>query len=168
MACVSDTQRLKNNWWQKFKLNNPIMIKKITLGLLFFSIMGFAFSQELEKIESYKTLKPMPSESGAKEVYDFRVESNLPVPPTLTDVLVFDLWQRITSDLKKDIGTRSVNIDLMNASIDIYLKKEFGEIAGYRPWTNWNFIRSLTKEQRTTLANEVVEYLKTNGIKDAK
>ena len=51
-------------------------------------------------------------------------------------------------------------------AVNIYLEKESSKIAGYRPWTHGHFIRSLTDEQRETLALEVYNYIIENGVRD--
>ena len=121
----------------------------------------------LHKIETYKA-PPYPN-SGfiSKETYDYRIESNTPVPPTLTDAFICDIWQRIKMDLKKtDLNPFKVDEETVMKAFDVYLKTGWSDIAGYRPWTLWNFIRGLSDEERKKLAGEVVAYMSVNGVKD--
>ena len=47
-----------------------------------------------------KTYQAPPCPSDLKETYEYRISSNEPVPPTLTDTYMCDMYQRITMDLK--------------------------------------------------------------------
>jgi len=122
----------------------------------------------LPRIEKYKA-PPYPKSGFLdRETYDYRRASKEPVPPTLTDVLICDIWQRLTLDLKMKIKAEDVSEALIKQAMQIYLDRRADDIAGYRPWTHWNFIRRLTAPQRETLAQEVVAYIKQNGVKDVE
>lgn len=71
-------------------------------------------------------------------------------------------------DLKLKLDPKEISEDVIKAAIAIYLKRNHDDIAGYRPWTHWNFIRKLKEPERQTLAAEVVAYIKKNGVRDVK
>jgi hypothetical protein len=135
----------------------------------FMFLLGFLSTlcaQELIKIETYKCDPYPKSQYIDKETYDYRTADGTAVPPTLTDVLICDLWQRIDFDLKIKVTREEVTEEIISATMVIYLYRDWSNIAGYRPWTHSNFIKSLTVDQRKTLAAEVVSYIKKNGVKD--
>lgn len=126
--------------------------------------------RSLRLIETYKA-PPYPVEKtpenppGAwdfrfpitRETYDYRKDHGRTVPPSLTDVFIVDLWQRMTKDLTiPGIAINKVSEDHVLQAMNIYLQRDWKKIAGYRPWTHWNFIRSLNEQQRNGLAKEVV------------
>ena len=125
-----------------------------------------ASSQDiLSRIKTY-TPPPYPSDYP-KETYDYRIDSNEPVPPTLTDTYICDMWQRIPMDLKiTDITPSQVSEENILNAFNIYLTRDWSNIAGYRPWAHWNFIRSLNDSERLKLAKQTVDYMKINGVKD--
>ena len=95
-----------------------------------------------------------------------RAES--PLPATLTDTFVCDIWQRVTMDLKLKITPEQVSEEVIKQAMNVYLTRKWDDIAGYRPWTHWNFIKSLKEPQRDSLAKEFVEYISKNGVRDVK
>lgn len=128
--------------------------------------------QILAKIETYKC-DPYPVDELAKaldltkEAYDYRIEDgdSAKVPPSLTDVLICDIWNIITEwELKIKIKPDEINQKVILSAFEVYTTKEWSNIRGLRPWTHWNFIRSLTKKERKKLAKEIVKYIKTKGI----
>ncbi len=154
-------------------------MEKPKYGLCLLIILLFvipAFSQSkiktnqrgvLRLIEKYKAPPYPRSMFLNKETYGYRRASGAPVPPTLTDTFICDIWQRITVDLKVEgIDPRKVEAGQVMQALNIYLTKNWDDIAGYRPWTHWNFVRKLTSVQRRTLAEEVVQYMSVNGVKD--
>jgi|GEM_PF-1926804 len=149
------------------------------------SVAGEGTTGTLRLIETYKAppypkeeLKEKPSDSleymlsifGKRdmETYDYRKNiAGVTVPPTLTDTLISDLWQRITKDLKlSGVTPKTVSEGQVVQAINIYLQRGWRDIAGYRPWTHWNFIGSLTPEQRDRLGKEVVAYMHDSGVKE--
>jgi len=120
----------------------------------------------LSRIETYKA-PPYPKNASAdREPYDSRIRDRNPVPATLPDVLVCDIWQRITKDLKLNVSPKEVSEETISQAINIYLKRDWRSLAGYRPWTHWNFIRGLDAAQRDQLAKEITEYIEKNGVRD--
>ena len=120
----------------------------------------------LHLIEKYKA-PPYPKDAYiTKETYDYRIRDKRTIPPTLTDTFIADIWQRITLDLKLKIEPENVTEDNVKQAMAIYLTKRWEDIAGYRPWTHYNFIKSLKESQRAQLIKEAVDYIKKNGVKD--
>ena len=120
----------------------------------------------LPLIEKYKA-PPFPKSSYIdRETYDYRIQSRRPVPPSLTDVFVCDIWQRVTRELKLTITPHDVSEEVVKQAMNVYLEKDWSDIAGYRPWTHWNFIRSLKAPQRNELAKEIAAYINKYGVRD--
>lgn len=121
----------------------------------------------LRLIEKYKA-PPYPASTYVqKETYDYRRASGAPVPLTLTDTFICDIWQRMTLDLKLEgITENRVEAEQVRQALDVYLNKNWNDIAGYRPWTHWNFVRKLGAPQRRELVKEVVHYMSVNGVRD--
>jgi len=124
-------------------------------------------SQE-DVLKRIKTYQAPPCPSDLKETYEYRISSNEPVPPTLTDTYMCDMYQRITMDLKiTSITPSQVSEENILNAFNIYLTQDWVNIAGYRPWTHWNFVRSLDGSERLKLAQQTVSYMKENGVKDS-
>src|SRR6266404_1022673 len=122
--------------------------------------------QVLSLIEKYKAPRFPATTYLDRETYDYRISSHRPVPETLTDVFICDVWQRIDMDLKSKVSPQDVSEDLIKQALNVYLEKNHDDIAGYRPWTHWNFMRSLKQSQRDVLVREVTDYIKKNGVRD--
>ncbi len=122
----------------------------------------------LPLVEKYKAPAYPRSSYLDRETYDYRLRSGRPVPATLTDVLVCDVWQRITLDLKLEVKPEQVSEETIRTGVNIYLERGWNDIAGYRPWTHWNFIRRLKATQRDALVKEITLYIKMNGVRDVK
>jgi hypothetical protein len=125
-------------------------------------------AQELQKIETFKAPKYPKSKYVEMETYDYRIQNKAPIPATLTDTFICDVWQRTYIELELDIPVEEVTPEVIQNAIAVYMEKDFKKLAGYRPWTHLNFIRSLTEEQRETLALEVYNYIIENGVRDVK
>lgn len=69
-------------------------------------------------------------------------------------------------DLKSKITPQEVSEEIIKQALNVYLLKSSDDIAGYRPWTHWDFIRSLKPSQRDVLVREVTDYIKKNGVRD--
>lgn len=123
----------------------------------------------LSRIEKYKA-PAFPRSGGMidRETYDYRIRSREPVPATLTDVLVCDIWQRMTMDLKLSPNPKAVSEETVRRAMNVYLTKRWNDIAGYRPWTHSNFIRGLNESERQALAKDVARYIAENGVRDVK
>jgi hypothetical protein len=136
------------------------------------SIIYVNNTKVLRLIETYVG-EPFPLDefsSNYMETYDHRISDRpiAPVPPTLVDTFVYDIWQRISIDLKIDISYSDVFLLLINDALDVYNQKDWREIAGYRPWTHWNFIRSISSEDRKILAKEILVYILNFGVISVK
>lgn len=138
-------------------------IKSLPVILFISAIAHVVYAQELVKIETYVCAPDPEIINDFKETYDYRKASNTPNPPTLTDAFICDIWQRID---KADMPFSKVTIKQVTAAFKVYLKKDWNDISGYRPRTHSCFIRSLTEEQRKTLAAEVVDYIIKKGVND--
>ena len=156
------------------------MSRKLTVqlfGLIACAVLigaGVALAQStvpapvLPRIEKYKAPRYPPSGGIDRETYDYRLLYNKPRPPTLTDVLVCDVWQRVTMDLKLKITPKEVTEEAIKQALNVYLTRRWEDIAGYRPWTHWNLVRSLKPPQRERLAKEIVEYIGKTGVRDVE
>lgn len=120
----------------------------------------------LSRIEKYKAPRYPVTSYLDRETYDYRISSHRPVPETLTDVFICDVWQRVDMDLKSKVTPQEVSEDLIKQALNVYMEKKYEDIAGYRPWTHWNFIRGLKPSERDVLAREIADYIKKNGVRD--
>lgn len=122
----------------------------------------------LSRIDTYKA-PPYPKNASAdREPYDYRIRDRKPVPATLPDVLVCDIWQRIIKDLKLNVSSKEVSAEMIHQAFIIYLSRPWTDMTGYRPWTHYNFIRGLSDAEREALAKEITEYIEKNGVRDVK
>lgn len=71
-------------------------------------------------------------------------------------------------DLKLKVTPEQVSEEIIKQAMNVYLTRKWDDIAGYRPWTHWNFIKSLKEPQRDSLAKELVEYISKNGVRDVE
>jgi hypothetical protein len=125
-------------------------------------------SPVLPRIETYKAPAFPKSDALDMEAYDLRLKDHDPIPPTLADVLVCDVWQRVTMDLKLRQSPKEASEDTIRRGINVYLERDWRQIAGYRPWTHWNFIRGLNESQRALLAKEITAHIKEHGVRDVR
>ena len=113
---------------------------------------------------------PPFTESGSsrdREVYDFRVKSQLPIPQTFTDVLIADFWTVMVVALDlRGLSPHRVSEEAVTRAISVYVDRPWTQIPGYRPWTHLHFIHCLTAIQRSILAKDIVSYMSRNGVRD--
>jgi hypothetical protein len=103
------------------------------------------------------------------ETYDYRLSHSKPVPPTLVDTFIEDVWQRLTMDLKlSDVTPKTVTPTQIESALAIYLSRASTQIAGFRPGTHALFVRSLTPAERVRLVSEIIEYARMHGVSDTK
>lgn len=158
---------------------DPMRLASVRLAAcLFLFCLGTAFGQTtsnaqsaaagqiLPLIEKYKAPRFPATTYLDRETYDYRISSQRPVPETLTDVFICDVWQRVEMDLKSKVSSQDVSEDIIKRAMNVYMEKKYEDIAGYRPWTHWNFIHSLKQSQRDLLVREVTDYIKKNGVRD--
>ena len=106
------------------------------------------------------------------ETYEFRYVDNAPNPPSLVDCFTADLQilykQKNSYGIitKESIGNKSLPSATAKKILDVYLKKEYNNIPGYRPWTHWRFVKSLTENQREQLAIELQGYISQYGFSE--
>ncbi|MHC4253839.1 MAG: hypothetical protein ACYS9X_32400 [Planctomycetota bacterium] len=117
----------------------------------------------LGRIESYRAPPYPASEHIDCETYDYRLRDSSPVPPTPVDTLVFDIWRRVNTDTG---AVPPPTAQDMAMGIEVYIERDWSQIAGFRPWTHWNFIRGLTPEEKGKLAEEVACHIGQFGVKD--
>ena len=141
----------------------------------------FNFSEKIENI--YKILgrvrKLKYSSTDEVEPYNYRKNNSLPVPPSYIDTFICDIWYQIKTGFKLppkekrndiiktiEISYKEPDEKLVERAVKIYCKREWHNIAGYRPYTHWFFIRRLTNFERKILIKEIIKYIKNNGIRD--
>jgi len=125
--------------------------------------------QILSAIETYKAPDFPELEFVDRETYDYRTSTNYPVPPTLTDTFVCDIWLLVPRNFKmNDSIPSSIDEKIILNVFDIYTNKKWTKIPGFRPWTHWNFIHTLNDSQKKTLAVEVADYIKKNGVSNIR
>ena len=115
----------------------------------------------LNRIEAYVAPQRPPHQGS--DPYEARIRSRERVPPTLVDTFVCDLWQLIQRLGLGDQGPRSVDEHVIGAALEIYMMRDWANIPGYRPWTHWHFVRSLSRQERTQLASEAATYMRADG-----
>ena len=121
----------------------------------------------LLRVEYYKAPPPPMMKFAYKETYDNRLDHDDPIPPTLVDTFIADLYERMVMDLKISSKRRcNISQDKIIRSLSVYMDRNWSQIGGYRPWTHWNFIRSLNEAERKILSGEILEYMLREGIKD--
>jgi|GEM_PF-6168922 len=128
----------------------------------------------LALIEDYDPTEGGKFKQPFLETYDYRLESNGDVPPSYIDVFIVDLryiYQHkavfkkyITGDFVLD--DKHMPDDEVLKVFDVYLNISASELYGFKPWTNQRFIKSLTEEQRRTLAKDAALYINMYGFKE--
>lgn len=121
----------------------------------------------LASIERYdptnngKIKKPFP------ETYDYRITSGASLPPTLIDCFITDLMMLYKKDGSTEaLSEKNIPANAAMQAMNVYRAKEASDVIGYRPYTHWSFVRSLTAEQQKTLAGEVSAYAAAYGIEE--
>jgi hypothetical protein len=104
------------------------------------------------------------------ETYEFRYNSNSSNPPSLIDCLTADMQILYNQRTKygiadaESIASKSLPSSTAKKILEVYLNYEYNNIPGYRPWTHWRFVKSLTENQRTQLATELEGYISQYGF----
>jgi len=150
----------------------------LVLLLLVFITMGMDSGSVLYKIENYEA-PPLPKElyiydingryqaidKASKESYDYRIIHKYPVPPTLVETFICDIWIITDQKLKlRNIDKTYIPNNAVRLAIKYYLTYNWTQIPGFRPWTHWNFVRGLNNKQRERLVSEIVNYISKNGV----
>ncbi|WP_220627969.1 TerD family protein [Pontibacter sp. HSC-14F20] len=119
----------------------------------------------LERIETYLAPSYPVTEYLSKEPYDSRIDKNLKVPPTLTEVLVQDIWIRIMDDsTNQEISRFNISHEHTQSAINTYILVNHNKLRGLRSWSHSNFINTLTENERLLLAKELASFIKLNGV----
>jgi len=143
----------------------------------------FNFPERIENI--YKVLGRVRnykySDIDEAEPYNYNKNNSLPVPPSYIDTFICDIWHQIITGFKLppkeynidkikklEISYKDIDEKLVEKAVKIYCKRQWYRIAGWRPYTHWYFIRSLTNSERKSLIKEIVKYIMDNGIRDVE
>jgi hypothetical protein len=125
----------------------------------------------LATVESYDVTNGGKDPKPFSETYDFRLTSGAGNPPSAIDCFTADLQilykQRKNFDLlgmPENISKNKLPSASAEMLMNIYLKKEARNVPGYKPWTHWKFVRSLTQSQLSQLAIELEGYIKQYGF----
>ncbi len=131
----------------------------------------------LARVENYDPTKGHTVSSPFPETYDFRMASNTANPPSLTDCFICDLFilynqkksfSTFTGILDETVTTKSFPATAVTKLLNVYLKNEPNKTPGYRPWTHHEFVNSLSETERTKLAKDIEDYVKSYGVLEAK
>jgi hypothetical protein len=136
----------------------------IIIGLISVSMMSNSCNDAnvLETIETYKAPK-INLKYG--ESYDNKLKNNSPLPQKLTDVLVYDVWLTLTRTLGfKGISPSSVTKDEVMQGLIYYKNNQWESVIGLRPYTNSEFIKTLSQKDLEVLAKNIVLHLKKFGV----
>ena len=108
----------------------------------------------LSRLNTYEA-PPFPArEYTDRETYDYRLQHGAPVPDKQM-ALVLDVCQVIRKELDDHFKPLHARQRDVRAGLSIYEKRSWEAIPGYRPWTHWNFVRSLSATDRENLASEI-------------
>lgn len=136
----------------------------IIIGLIYVSVIssGCKDANVLETIETYKAPK-VNLKYG--EPYDNKLKNNSPLPQKLTDVLVYDVWLTLTRTIGlKGISPSSVTKEEVMQGLIYYKNNQWENVIGLRPYTNSEFIKTLSQKDLDVLAINIVFHLKKFGV----
>jgi hypothetical protein len=127
----------------------------------------------LATVEDFDATKGGTVKKPITETYEYRYGSGSPNPPSLIDCFTADLKiiynQRTNfgiTDITETISTKSLPSSAAKRIIEVYLAVDYNKIPGYRPWSHWSFVKSLTESQRTQLATELQGYITEYGFNE--
>lgn len=118
----------------------------------------------LARIEYYDPTQGGKVTKPFSETYDYRISSGSYLPPSLIDCFIADI--KIVGGQAFSISSHKVPAGAVQAAIKRYTIESASDVAGYRPWAHWSFVRSLSEADRRTLATEVEDYAKEYGFID--
>lgn len=123
----------------------------------------------LSRIESFRAVKSDWKQHLMPDTYAVRRFFHTPVPPTLTDAFVVDMWLISTGALHKNrFSTKTATVDdIIQALVYIQYIPQ-GHLIGYRPSADKQFVDSLTDGEIRTLAAEVIAYARRYGLRNGK
>lgn len=126
------------------------------------------------RIDDFKRTKIEPEE---KEAYDHQLLTNQAkqagidtpgvakeLPPTLTDVMLYDFRMIGHRDMELGVIDKSVSEETILKIIGFYASTPPEKIRGYRPYTHKEFIDGLSEDERKQLAKELKAHLDKNGF----
>ncbi len=93
------------------------------------------------------------------ETYDYRIRLKKTIPPTLTDVLIYDILQKVKTRFE------NIKIEDIQEVLSIYKEVNWMELSGLRPYTHANFINSLDDSELNILSHNIVDYIQEDGFK---
>jgi hypothetical protein len=122
----------------------------------------------LPRIERYKAPPLILDGVPKKEMYEHRLEHDwFQVPPTLIDTFVCDVWRVLCEELGlQGLKQNETTVASVSLGLDHIGRTPWGRLSGYRPWTHSNFIRQLSDSDRKILAEEVVSYIRSVGVRE--
>ena len=112
-------------------------------------------------------MESLMSAAADIDTYDHRVSSGAPVPPSLTDTLICDIWKLVCEDID-NLSESSIKTEDIKVAFNKYLNLSVDEIAGYRPKAHSFFIKQFKEDELKILADEVVQYIHLNGVRNVK
>jgi hypothetical protein len=126
----------------------------------------------LATVENYDATKGGAVKKPITETYEFRYGTSSPNPPSLVDCFAADI--KIIYNQRSNFGitdietvsTKTLSLASAKKIIEVYLATDYNKIPGYRPWTHWSFVRSLSEDQRTQLAAELQGYIGEYGFSE--
>ena len=125
----------------------------------------------LATIENYDVTNGGTNPKPFGETYDYRQSQGDVNPPTAIDCFTADLQILYNQRKNFDLSGMPENISKTNMPaasaamlLHIYLKKDVNIIPGYKTWTHYKFVNSLTETQRSRLAIELEGYIKQYGF----
>src|SRR5258705_7738229 len=124
----------------------------------------------LATIEDYEPTNGGKIKKPSTKTYEYRYGSSSPNPPSLIDCFTADLkiiFNQSSNFGIYDIGNvegRSLSSKAAASLMNVYVTKDYNSIPGFRPWTHWSFVRSLTESQRSQLAKEAEGYVAEYGF----
>jgi hypothetical protein len=125
----------------------------------------------LAKLEEYDVTNKGAEPKPFDETYDFRIANKSSVPPSAIDCFTADLQIIYNQKDKFDMADISTAISknnfpagIVKRVLEVYKKKKASSIPGYKPWTHWKFVKSLTDAQFSQIATEIEGYIKKYGL----
>ncbi|MGG9970182.1 hypothetical protein ACQ33O_00190 [Ferruginibacter sp. SUN002] len=124
----------------------------------------------LSKVDTYDATDGGKVSKPITETYEYRITSGKANPPSLIDCLTADL--RIIYKQAKNfsitdleaIDEKSFPASAVKKILNVYITIDYMKIPGYRPWSNWRFVRSLKEKQLDQLSREVEGYIAKYGF----
>lgn len=119
----------------------------------------------LARLDSF-VAPPFPaSQLMSGDAYDARIKQGLSVPSKRMALVadVCALLQKADNTFK----SRLADAPDVSSGIAVYETKDWMNIIGYRPWTNWHFVRGLTAPERAVLVSEIVTVMKSGRLNDS-